>query len=93
MGGTPTTLRDSLVYIGGAIVLCQDVQVRVWVDKDALLGAHHRCIWGQGARGDDSDHSGLARAPRCDNVERIFGHLYLLSEVREGLLRVGNTPY
>jgi len=40
MGEALATPRDSIAYIGGASVLRQDVQVRVWANKDALFGAH-----------------------------------------------------
>ena len=67
--------------------------MRIWVDRDALLGAHHRGGWSKGTRGEDQGHQGMAGAEECDGTSGICGDLHLLLKVRQGIFPTCCTPY
>jgi hypothetical protein len=49
--------RDEVLDIIESAVVCKGIQVRVWYDEDALLGARDWGKWGTGApRNDQGDH-------------------------------------
>ena len=53
MGGAPLTLGGGTAHFGGATVLFQALQVRVWIDRDALSRAYHWSRWVKGSWGED----------------------------------------
>lgn len=56
----------------GAVSLCQNVKMRVWVDKDFLFRTHNEHKGSIGSLGKDSDNIGLAHTPKTLTELRGF---------------------
>lgn len=78
MGGASLSLGGGTTHPRGAVVLCQTIQVWVWLDRDALTRAYHWWWRDEGPWGEDTDHPRLAGTMRCDCTEGFLWHLHLL---------------
>jgi hypothetical protein len=65
--------------------------VRVWYERDALLGTHNQCTGGTSAPREYQGHSGFVDAQEHDIIEELLQAMQLLHVIRPGFFSSWST--
>jgi len=93
MGGAPPTSGLGVEDLIGATILCQDVQVWIWNDKDSVLRAYHQQRRSEGGWAKNSSYSGLTGSHNHHPTERVVRAVQLLPKIHTGVFPPGCPTY